>query len=619
MATHHTLQILQKNTLASLQSLIDFTNATLATPGVPNPTLVPEVPTPAEDSLTLTQLRPLLQKLYTLDPITFNALYMFIYNANKGDNLLQKLLPTFLEIQNFEEKGKESAKEMTEEKPVEPKDPEDENDDLEITPIYTRTADYFRMSETLTDDQKRYHSLICGQNWKALAAEFMKSVAESFLPLAGNMPLYHNRLMHTVGVPDMYVETKEDYMFLVRCMIESRSIFGNILLPDTHIIWGTLPAEFVKECKEYYKRNMLFQPATLRYDILGDALKIYHYCKYPKYHKSWRSEALPILRGITDSSIQDLISDWMQECTISEAMREYIITAIIISNFEKKDTSPAPETFWVGSNQFSQTFIEVSKEETHLPSGFVAWATSGITFKLMKKVLKQLGIQQVRRAEGQRYQGIQRLNLTGVTKNILECYGKPMIEGYAPGAAFSEITDDRNLLLMGEQASGFTSGLYCGMEKQTARIAQPFPIDTSTMTDSVTSKKITYPFIDPPANTMPILQEDDEMTFDKMMNTFVTRKQKTAFAFQGFEWEKNIKEFQEKDIEIGKIINEHDKKYKESMNEWENNVKEFKEKLNGPNTVGQSLYPENHPIHPQNPKNQSDVVPPRLVSLKPDA
>lgn len=550
MATHNTLQILQKNTLASLQSLIDFTNATLATPGVATPTLVPEAPTPAEDSLTLTQIRPLLQKLYTLDPITFNALYMFIYNVNKGNNNLQKLLPIFLEIQNFEEKGKESAKEMTEEKPVEPveqKDPEDENDNLEITPIYTRTADYFRMSETLTDDQKRYHSLIYGQNWKALAAEFMKSVAESFVPLEGNTPLYHNRLMHTGGVPDIYVETKEDYMFLVRCMIELRSVFGNLLLPDTHIIWKNLPAEFVKECKEYYKRNMLFQPATLKYDILGDALKIYYYCKYPKYHKSWHSDVIPILRGITDSSIQGLISDWIQERPISEEMREYIMTAIIVSNFEKKDTSPAPETFWVGSNQFSQTFIEVSKEETQIPAVFVVWATSGITFKLMKKVLKQLGIQQVRRAEGQRYQGIQRIVLTEYTQKILTYYGKPMIEGYEPGAAFSEITDDRNLLLTGEKEAGYTEGLYCGMEKQPVRIAQPSPIDTSTMTDSLTSKKITYPFIDPPANTMPILQEDDKMTFDKMMNIFVTRKQKTAFAFQGFEWEKNVKEFQEKE------------------------------------------------------------------------
>ncbi len=537
MATLNTLQILQKNTLASLQSLIDFTNASFPTSGANHPTSGTNNPTPTEDSLTLTELRPLLQKFYMLDPTIFNVIRLFV-DSIPNENPLRKLLPIFSEIQEFHHTEPVKNTPLATEEPeteetnttLPVRDPEEEEEDnTEIISAYIRPTECFvqNSSGTLTDDQKRYYSLICGQNWRELANIFMTGLNNAFVLLEHNELLNYNMLMHSDPTPKTYVSSSEEYMFLIQCAIANRKIIGNILLPESNILWEHMPKDFLKECNEYYKRNMLFRPATMKYDILTDALKIYRYCKNTVYHKSW-SSVVSSQVTLTGSSIRTLLSDWIQGRTVSEYHRDQIMTLLVVSNFAKEDSSSSALTkYYYGSNDFSRVFLDAAEKEDGLPRSFKAWATGGITFKKLKNILTGLGVQQVRRAEGQRYQGIRRIN-QNTQPNDMRYLRICEPEAYMPGSGFFGITDERDLHI-GEDNEPQPYTVLEGFDKPTARHAQPFPIDDRTLTQRVARKEEIKPAT--PAPTL----------FETMFNHKIFDKKTTEkIAFSGFNWEQNV-------------------------------------------------------------------------------
>jgi hypothetical protein len=108
-------------------------------------------------------------------------------------------------------------------------------------------------------------------------------------------------------------------------------------------------------------------------------------------------------RPPTDEVALSLISEWWSGNKTTDAIRELLVKLVTVNFY--KTSIKADKSKSVGSSEFLEQFFTYAMK-LELPAEFIAWAIKGTTHRHCKKALQEIGVPQVRRAEGQRFVGL---------------------------------------------------------------------------------------------------------------------------------------------------------------------------------------------------------------------
>jgi hypothetical protein len=182
---------------------------------------------------------------------------------------------------------------------------------------------------------------------------------------------------------------------------------------DAEVQWSELPPEFWAACDEQIRANFAntLQLYTATHPLLIQIDRIYRFFLLTSHCSYWSPKNINIA-GIPWKNpcrlTEHLVQEWYTGNKASDEIQEFMIKMIIGRNY---DVEPSKEKT-VGAAEFMEDFKRLVSQ-LDLPEEFLAWATKGVQHRHCKKALEEMGIQQVRRAEGQRYVGI-RMTPAGV-------------------------------------------------------------------------------------------------------------------------------------------------------------------------------------------------------------
>jgi hypothetical protein len=202
---------------------------------------------------------------------------------------------------------------------------------------------------------------------------------------------------------------------------------------DTEVHWDELPPEFWAVCDKQICSN--FKYTITRYEptypLLAQINRIYQFFFNNSHSSYWNAKNIN-LAGIHWKDAQrlteHLVQEWYAGNKARDEIHEFMIKMVIGRNY---DGEPSKDKT-VGAAEFMEDFKRLVSQ-LDLPEEFLAWATKGVQHRHCKEALEELGIQQVRRAEGQRYVGIRLLpDLVGSAFS-LEFAADELIVPYADG------------------------------------------------------------------------------------------------------------------------------------------------------------------------------------------
>jgi hypothetical protein len=269
----------------------------------------------------------------------------------------------------------------------------------------------------LEEEEEVKKKKVAVADWKEDAEAYMKSVFEK---LRGKQTPY---------VSTIYPE--EFMKFVKKVIIANPTYIRDTFFYTIPTDWHTLPPEFAEACRNVdTPPGYVYTPETA---TLSTLYSIYTFFKEGVHDCSWGSSIIPMsqqphsagdvpaeapgpkdsmgrsppsvlsFRGIqwgnTDLLAGEVISAWCKGEKIADDMREFLIKAIVVRFFEKRDNAS------YGSTEFFNLFLE-QPGKAKLPQVFVQWFLAGLQHRHCKEALLALGLQQVRRAEGQRFIGL---------------------------------------------------------------------------------------------------------------------------------------------------------------------------------------------------------------------
>jgi hypothetical protein len=229
--------------------------------------------------------------------------------------------------------------------------------------------------------------------------------------------------------------TKE-YQAFLRVAVDSLDSIGDELLPESSVKWGLLPPEFkiVAEglildevarlspnlsdkfdCKglinhELWANCVSFgSPLSPSTPFTQNYFKIYRFFNEKKQHTSWNRISIDtenLHYDKIDHLVNKLVGDWWAGSKASDEVRELMLKLIITQNFEQ-----SIQNTLIGASEFRTSYFSVVQKISDLPPAFLDWATQGTTFAHCKKALSDLGIPQIRRADGQKFANLKPINV----------------------------------------------------------------------------------------------------------------------------------------------------------------------------------------------------------------
>jgi hypothetical protein len=177
--------------------------------------------------------------------------------------------------------------------------------------------------------------------------------------------------------------------------------------------WSVLPARFQKQLEIEVADKMMRNGASPKYKAKHPVAKAFcemiSFFRDGKRHISWKTmpvtfRELEMFKTSPLAFTEVLMTEWWNGERTTDEIREFMIKLTALRFFVN---SPNKSTT-VGSAEFLDQFF---KHVTNLalPKDFISWAIKGTTHRHCKKALQELEIQQARRAEGQRYVGLEEI------------------------------------------------------------------------------------------------------------------------------------------------------------------------------------------------------------------
>lgn len=256
------------------------------------------------------------------------------------------------------------------------------------------------------DNKNIFINAVINGNWPVLAANISKAI-------------FKNGFREITPKDDLKnLITKSEYKRFLQAVTSSLSIIGDELIPESLLSWDKLPKSVFIACNfaELSLNSDMVSGLQLSYDghfvipsipLTENYFKILKFFKQGKQHQSWNRvfiDTQTLDYKNVGKTVNFLVTQWWSGEKSSDEIREFIMKAIITQTFTASSRTN------LGSSEFRDTYNKILTSITELPTEFVTWATKGTTFANCKKVLGELGIQQVRKAEGQTFCHIYPLN-----------------------------------------------------------------------------------------------------------------------------------------------------------------------------------------------------------------
>lgn len=261
------------------------------------------------------------------------------------------------------------------------------------------------------DKDNAFKTPILAQDWTMLGQEVLKQI-KSF---GFTQTSYGGCL------------TKE-YQAFLRVAIQSLESIGDELIPESSVKWEQLPPEFKSIAETlildevaqlspenlgifghegFINRELWAKGVSLGYSLIPSIplsqnyFKIYRFFNEKKQHTSWNKISIDtenLHYDKIDQLVNKLIGDWWSGSKASDEVRELMLKLIITQNFEQ-----SIQNTLIGASEFRTSYFNIVQKISDLPPAFLDWATQGTTFAHCKKALGDLGIPQIRRADGQKF------------------------------------------------------------------------------------------------------------------------------------------------------------------------------------------------------------------------
>lgn len=206
-----------------------------------------------------------------------------------------------------------------------------------------------------------------------------------------------------------------------------------------NVRWSILPLCFYKQLEIEMKDKIMRSGASPIYNAKHPVVKTFcemiNFFRDGKRHISWKTipvtfHGLEMFKTSPLDFAEVLVREWWNGDRTTDEIREFMIKLTVLRFFVN---SPNKSTT-VGSAEFLDQFFK-HVMNLAMPKDFISWAIKGTSHRHCKKALQELEIQQARRAEGQRYVGLEEikdpLNEEGVSKYFYE-FNYELCEPFGP-------------------------------------------------------------------------------------------------------------------------------------------------------------------------------------------
>lgn len=296
-------------------------------------------------------------------------------------------------------------------------------------------------TSTWFEEESAVSKLIEERNWKKFAAYVFNTLEKNAF---------------TFSRESRDILTSADFYLFMRTAFNYLPALTEDLLPElVGVQWELLPAEFkssIETCcadNIWYSDRKLQTWAVCNHPVAKNFFEIIKFFREGKRHNSWKSDTvffqgMELHKAPTHQIGLALIKAWWSGDKTTDEIREFMIKLTALNFFVNGNRTTS-----VGSAEFLDQFFKHVMSLT-LPAEFVAWAIKGITHRHCKRALQELDIVQARRAEGQRFIGLEEykprevsVTIAGVTLDGIstDFEYNPLFEGYGVADAGSSSSD----------------------------------------------------------------------------------------------------------------------------------------------------------------------------------
>lgn len=213
--------------------------------------------------------------------------------------------------------------------------------------------------------------------------------------------------------PSNLLRAEDIHLFLKSAIKYLPTLCEDLAPVLADVRWNVLPASFQKELEKAVTAKIvemgLSPTRKVKHPVTKAFCDMISFFRDGKRHISWKAMSvtfsnLEIFKTSPLDLVEVLMTEWWGGERTTDEIREFMIKLTALRFFVNSSNKSAT----IGSSEFlDQFFKHVMNLE--MPKDFIAWAIKGTTHRHCKKALQEMEIQQARRAEGQRYIGLEEI------------------------------------------------------------------------------------------------------------------------------------------------------------------------------------------------------------------
>lgn len=248
-------------------------------------------------------------------------------------------------------------------------------------------------------EESRLSKTLEARDWPHFASEVVHTLLENAFTLS-------------LDPPDLL--RPEDVSLFLNTVIKYLPTLCEDLAPVlADVRWSILPARFQKQLEIEVNDKMMRTGAAPKYKVKHPVAKAFcemiSFFRDGKRHISWKTMPvtfceLEMFKSSPLDFAEALMTEWWNGERTTDEIREFMIKLTVLRFFVNSPNKSVS----VGSAEFLDQFFK-HVMNLAMPKDFIAWAIKGTTHRHCKKALQELEIQQARRAEGQRYVGLEEI------------------------------------------------------------------------------------------------------------------------------------------------------------------------------------------------------------------
>jgi hypothetical protein len=248
-------------------------------------------------------------------------------------------------------------------------------------------------------EESRLSKTLEARDWPHFASEVINTLLENAF---------------TLSLDPSDLLRPEDVRLFLNTVIKYLPTLGEELAPVlADVRWNVLPAKFQKQLKieanDKIMRMGMYPSRKAKHPVAKAFCEMISFFRDGKRHISWKSmpvtfRELEMFKTSPLDFAEALMTEWWNGERTTDDIREFMIKLTALRFF----VNSSNKSTTVGSAEFLDQFFK-HVMNLAMPKDFIAWAIKGTTHRHCKKALQELEIQQARRAEGQRYVGLEEI------------------------------------------------------------------------------------------------------------------------------------------------------------------------------------------------------------------